>query len=45
MTLGGWILLVVSWATLSVLFFYCIRRALQESEAETARRREGDRAP
>jgi hypothetical protein len=34
MTAGGWILLGVSWVTLSVLFFYCVRRALRDSEGE-----------
>ncbi len=34
MTAGGWALLAVSWTTLSLLFLYCIRRALQDSEAE-----------
>ncbi len=34
MTAGGWALLSVSWITLSVLFLYCIRRALQDSKAE-----------
>ncbi len=34
MTAGGWALLAISWTTLSVLFLYCIRRALRDSEAE-----------
>ena len=34
MTAGGWALLAVSWITLSVLFLYCIRRALRDSETE-----------